>query len=71
MNAPIKPGAACAILAATLVFCFIFAPNTFAQEAEAERVIVTGEPVIVTGSLIPTSEVVGPNPSQFAWFAGS
>jgi hypothetical protein len=29
---------------------------------EAERVTVIGEPVIVTGSLIPTSEVVGPNP---------
>src|SRR5206468_2943933 len=30
--------------------------------AEVERVIVTGESVIVTGSLIPTSELVGPNP---------
>jgi len=62
MNAPIKPGAACAILAATLAFSLIFAANAFAQEAEAERVIVTGESVIVTGSLIPTSELVGPNP---------
>jgi iron complex outermembrane recepter protein len=62
MNAPIKPGAACAILAATLAFSLIFATNAFAQEAEAERVIVTGESVIVTGSLIPTSELVGPNP---------
>ncbi|PYJ67881.1 MAG: TonB-dependent receptor, partial [Verrucomicrobia bacterium] len=62
MNAPIKPGAACAILAATLAFSLIFAANAFAQEVEAERVTVTGEPVIVTGSLIPTSEVVGPNP---------
>jgi outer membrane receptor protein involved in Fe transport len=62
MNAPIKPGAACAILAATLAFSLIFAANAFAQEAEAERVTVTGEPVTVTGSMIPTSEVVGPNP---------
>jgi iron complex outermembrane receptor protein len=62
MNAPINPGAACAILAATLAFSLIFAANAFAQEVEAERVTVTGEPVIVTGSLIPTSEVVGPNP---------
>ncbi len=62
MNAPIKPGAACAILAATLAFSLIFAANAFAQEVEAERVIVTGEPVTVTGSLIPTTEEVGPNP---------
>jgi iron complex outermembrane recepter protein len=62
MNAPIKPGAACAILAATLAFSLIFAANAFAQEAEAERVTVTGEPVTVTGSLIPTSEEVGSNP---------
>src|SRR5206468_3113239 len=62
MNASIKPGAACATFAATLAFSLIFAPNTFAQEAEAERVIVTAEPVIVTGSLIPTTEEVGSNP---------
>src|SRR5437879_13152683 len=62
MNAPIKPGAACAILAATLAFSLIFESNAFAQEVEAERVTVTGEPVILTGSLIPTSEGVGPNP---------
>src|ERR1700745_1668641 len=62
MNAPIKPGAACATLAATLAFSLIFAPNAFAQEVEAERVIVIGEPVIVTGSLIPTTEEVGSNP---------
>jgi hypothetical protein len=37
MNAPIKPGAACAISAATLAFSLIFAANAFAQEAEAER----------------------------------
>src|SRR5438477_2521032 len=55
MNAPIKPGAACTILAATLAFSLIFAANAFAQEAEVER-------VIVTGSLIPTAEEVGPNP---------
>ena len=50
---------------------FLSAANAFAQEpapvpatgaAEVERVIVTGESVIVTGSLIPTSELVGPNP---------
>ena len=62
MNAPIKPRAACAILVATLAFSLIFESNAFAQEVEAERVTVTGEPVILTGSLIPTSEVVGPNP---------
>src|SRR5438132_3903390 len=62
MNAPIKPRAACALLAATLAFSLIFAANAFAQEVEAERVTVTGEPVIVTGSLIPTSEVVGSDP---------
>jgi hypothetical protein len=62
MNAPIKPGAACAALAATLAFSLIFAPNTFAQEAEAEPVTVTGEPVTVTGSMIPTTEEVGSNP---------
>src|SRR5205823_10350785 len=55
MNAPIKPGAACAILAATLAFSLIFAANVFAQEAEVER-------VIVTGSNIPSAEEVGPNP---------
>jgi iron complex outermembrane receptor protein len=62
MNAPIKPGAAGAVFSATLAFSLIFAPNAFAQEAEAEPVTVTGEPVAVTGSLIPTSEAVGPNP---------
>src|SRR5437763_4154603 len=55
MNAPIKPGAACAILAATLAFSLIFAANAFAQEAEVER-------VIVTGSNIPSAEEVGTNP---------
>jgi len=48
--------------AVTVGASFLFAANAFAQEAEAERVIVTGESVIVTGSLIPTSELVGPNP---------
>jgi len=62
MNAPINPAAACATLAATLSFSLIFAADSFAQEVEAERVTVTGEAVIVTGSLIPNSEVVGPNP---------
>src|SRR5215469_15040643 len=62
MNAPIKPGAARAILVATLAFSLIFEATAFAQEAEAERVIVTGESVIVTGSLIPTTEEVSSNP---------
>jgi len=68
MNAPIKPAAACANIVATLAFSLIFESDAFAQEpaapgtVEAERVTVTGESVIVTGSLIPTSEVVGPNP---------
>jgi iron complex outermembrane recepter protein len=62
MNAPIKPGAACAVLVATLAFSLIFAANAFAQEVEAERVTVTGESVIVTGSMIPTTEEVGSNP---------
>src|SRR5438874_12400926 len=57
--------------AVTVGASFLFAANAFAQEpapvpatgtTEAERVTVTGEPVIVTGSLIPTPEVVGPNP---------
>src|SRR5437762_4479618 len=48
--------------AVTVGALFLSAANAFAQEAEAERVIVTGESVIVTGSLIPTSELVGPNP---------
>jgi iron complex outermembrane receptor protein len=57
--------------AAGIRFLLIFAANAFAQNpspapapdtAEAGRVIVTGEPVTVTGSLIPTSELVGPNP---------
>src|SRR5438093_5853566 len=57
--------------AVTVGALFLFAANAFAQEpapvpatgaAEVERVIVTGESVIVTGSLIPTSELVGPNP---------
>src|SRR5436190_8113128 len=48
--------------AVTVGASFLFAANAFAQEVEAERVTVTGEPVIVTGSLIPTSELVGPNP---------
>jgi iron complex outermembrane recepter protein len=62
MSAPIKPRAVGAILVAALAFSLISAVNASAQEAEAERVTVTGEPVPVTGSLIPTSEVVGPNP---------
>ena len=52
--------------AATLAFPLIFAANAFAQEVEAERVIVTGEPVIVTGSLIPTTEEVASSPVQFS-----
>src|SRR5438034_2748740 len=48
--------------AVTVGALFLSAAIAFAQEAEAERVIVTGESVIVTGSLIPTSELVGPNP---------
>src|SRR5213079_1133719 len=57
--------------AVTVGALFLSAANAFAQEpapvpatgaAEVERVIVTGESVIVTGSLIPTSELVGPNP---------
>jgi outer membrane receptor protein involved in Fe transport len=51
------------------VGCFvILAATALAQErpapgvVEAERVIVTGEPIIVTGSLIPTTEEVGSNP---------
>ncbi|PYK35651.1 MAG: hypothetical protein DME54_04085, partial [Verrucomicrobia bacterium] len=68
MNAPIKPAAACATLAATLAVSLIFVSSGLAQETaapgtvEAERVTVTGEPVIVTGSLIPTTEEVGSNP---------
>src|SRR5438094_2430954 len=68
MNAPIKPAAACATLAATLTVSLIFVSSGLAQETaapgtvEAERVTVTGEPVIVTGSLIPTTEEVGSNP---------
>ena len=68
MNAPIKPAAACATLAAALAVSLIFVSSGFAQETaapgtvEAERVTVTGESAIMTGSLIPTSEVVGPNP---------
>jgi iron complex outermembrane receptor protein len=68
MNAPINPAAACATLAATLAVSLIFVSSGLAQETaapgtvEAERVTVTGEPVVVTGSLIPTSELVGPNP---------
>src|SRR6266516_1596563 len=68
MNSPMKPAAACATLAATLAVSLIFVSSGLAQETaapgtvEAERVTVTGEPVIVTGSLIPSSEVVGPNP---------
>src|SRR5437667_139339 len=68
MNAPIKPAAACATLAATLAVSLIFVSSGLAQETaapgtvEAERVTVTGESAIMTGSLIPTSEVVGPNP---------
>src|SRR5437667_12533206 len=54
MNAPIKPAAACATLAATLAVSLIFVSSGLAQEkaapgtVEAERVTVTGEPVIVT-----------------------
>jgi iron complex outermembrane receptor protein len=57
--------------AAAVGFLLVLAASVFAQNsspapapgtAEAERVIVTGEPVTVTGSLIPTSEVVGSNP---------
>jgi len=48
--------------AITVGASFLFAANAFAQEAEAERVTVTGESVIVTGSLIPTTEEVGSNP---------
>jgi len=62
VNAPIERGAARAVLVATLALPLIFATDAFAQEAEAERVTVTGEPVIVTGSLIPTTEEVGSNP---------
>ena len=61
MNALIK-GSRRIAFAAGVGFLLIFAANTSAQEAEAERVIVTGEPMIVTGSLIPTSEEVGSNP---------
>src|SRR5437870_12887568 len=68
MNAPIKPAAACATLAATLAVSLIFVSSGLGQETaapgtvEAERVTVTGEPVIVTGPLIPTTEEVGSNP---------
>jgi iron complex outermembrane receptor protein len=58
-------------LSATVGFSVIFTGNAFAQQAaappgetaEVERVVVTGvEPVVVTGSLIPTAEEVGPSP---------
>ena len=45
MNARIKPGAAGVTFAATLTLSLIFAANASAQEVEAERVSVTGEPV--------------------------
>ena len=32
--------------------------------AEVERIIVTGSPIIVTGSNIPTAEEVGPKPQR-------
>ena len=62
MNALIKAGFRRVAFAAGVGFPLIFAAGAFAQELEAERVIVTGEPVTVTGSLIPTSEEVGSNP---------
>ena len=58
-------------LSASVGFLLIFTANAFAQQAaappgetaEVERVVVTGvEPVVVTGSLIPTTEEVGPSP---------
>src|SRR5207249_11731711 len=63
MIAPIKPAAACATLAAALDVSLIFVSSGFAQETaapgtvEAERVTVTGESAISTGSLIPSWEV--------------
>ena len=68
MNALTKSALVRAARAATVGVWLLFASGGFAQEqatsgeAEAERVIVTGEPVIVTGSLIPTSEEIGSNP---------
>jgi iron complex outermembrane receptor protein len=55
MNALIKSGFRRVALAASVGFSLILAANAFAQEAEVER-------VIVTGSMIPTAEEVGPNP---------
>ena len=62
MNALIKAGLRRVAFAAGVGFPLLFASGAFAQQVEAERVIVTGEPVIVTGSLIPTTEEVGSNP---------
>src|SRR5437870_2874892 len=57
------------VLRATLALCFALfmvrgvKAQQAGQTAEVERVVVTGvEPVVVTGSLIPTTEEIGSSP---------
>src|SRR5205809_7462920 len=62
-----KFGFACIALVASVGFPFIVASNAFAQAAPrgagaAPAPAAEVERVIVTGSLIPTAEEVGPNP---------
>src|SRR6266568_6218812 len=57
VNALDKLGFLPVALAATAAFSLVSTPNTSGQEQTAEV-----ERVIVTGSLIPTAEEVGPNP---------
>ncbi len=65
MNALNKLGFIRRAFAATAGVSLVLTPAASGQEqtAEVERVVVTGvEPVVVTGSLIPTAEEVGPSP---------
>src|SRR5207245_3702889 len=62
-----KFGFACIAIVASVGFPFIVAPNAFAQApppgaGAAAAPAAEVERVIVTGSLIPTAEEVGPNP---------
>src|SRR5947208_16186927 len=56
-----KFGFACIAIVASVGFSFIVASNAFAQAAPPAPAAEV-ERVIVTGSLIPTAEEVGPNP---------
>src|SRR5262245_27427026 len=60
---PINQVAAAAAIGVSLFMARnIVGQATTAATAEVERVVVTGSPIILTGSNIPTTEEVGPNP---------